>query len=809
MKPVQFNRLKIYIFLLLTFIAGTFKCLGESLDKLAENFESPPMEYRSYVWWHWMGSNFSKEGISKDLEAMKEAGIAGATIINLTSGVQESHVPIKNTPWPEQTYRSKAYWEAMRFAASEAKRLGLKLGLQNTPGYSTTGGPWITEESGMQKIVFSETKAEGEKHLKLTLPRPEGPVYKGWGSFGKQATFYRDIGVFAVPENAPGVEQILDITKHMDSSGELNWAAPKGSWRIYRIGHAPTMSNPHPLPDDLIGKAFESDKMNRAVAEFHWKNILEPLKEHLGEFLGDSFTHILIDSYEAGNQDWTPGFREEFIRTEGYDPLPWIALRLSGSKSDDLKKFSQDYKNAVSEMFIENGWKTARKMIHEAGLQFFFEPYHGPFNTSKSTSIPDIPMGEFWTHGKGRISDEIVAAAKKYGKKIVGAEAFTSRPEFSHYTEDPAFLKLSADGAFISGANLLFLHHWVHQPFNDKYQPGMGMGWWGTHFGRHQTWIKPGKAFFMYLARCQMLLQQGEFVSSSASTQHRSAPDFEIYFVANQSNAKKTFNLILKNAKQNPEFWDPEKGSIRMAAFSRDSQESAHVEFELEAGKSVFLIHPKKETKAYAKRRLPSIQVVKQSEEPVEGAWDVAFSPKLDKPFFLKIPELLDFASSENPSVKYFSGTAVYKKNVQIKSVDIAKNKRVLLELGELHDIAEVSVNGEPPIVLWSPPYTEDITGFLKSGTNELEISVTNNWANRLIGDEQHQADMEYAKDRGVKIGKPIASFPEWLLKGENRPTKERKTFSTWNYFRKDSPLYPAGLLGPVKIIRQEVKELP
>ena len=80
--------------------------------ELSGNFREPPMEYRPFVWWHWMGSNFSKLGIRKDLEAMKACGIAGATIFNLASAVQESHRPIENNPWPEQTYRSEAYWEA-------------------------------------------------------------------------------------------------------------------------------------------------------------------------------------------------------------------------------------------------------------------------------------------------------------------------------------------------------------------------------------------------------------------------------------------------------------------------------------------------------------------------------------------------------------------------------------------------------------------------------------------------------------------------------------------------------------------------
>ena len=139
----------------------------EPLQILAKEFKEPPMKYRPYVWWHWMGSNFSKEGIRKDLEAMKEAGIGGATIFNLASAVQESHKPIDNNPWPEQTYRSKAYWDAMEYAVSEASRLGLKLGLQNTPGYSTTGGPWVTEERGMQMIVSSKQTITGGKKVQI------------------------------------------------------------------------------------------------------------------------------------------------------------------------------------------------------------------------------------------------------------------------------------------------------------------------------------------------------------------------------------------------------------------------------------------------------------------------------------------------------------------------------------------------------------------------------------------------------------------------------------------------------------------
>lgn len=100
----------------------------ETLQSMAAKFSSPGQEYGPHVWWQWMGPNFSKEGITKDLEAMKECGIGGATIFNLTSSVQESHFPMENNPWPLQTYRSDAYWDAMEHTMKEARRLGLKIG---------------------------------------------------------------------------------------------------------------------------------------------------------------------------------------------------------------------------------------------------------------------------------------------------------------------------------------------------------------------------------------------------------------------------------------------------------------------------------------------------------------------------------------------------------------------------------------------------------------------------------------------------------------------------------------------------------
>lgn len=486
---------------------------------LEEDFRDPPVTARPYVWWHWMGPNFSKEGITKDLEAMKASGIGGATILNITSSVQNNAAPTGNNPWPEQTFRGPAYWDAVRHAAAEAARLGLELGMHNTPGYSTTGGPWIDEERSMQKLFWSSVELEGGKQVTVKLPRPTLRM--------PHSTFYRDIAVLAVPAGVPvvPVKQIRDVTSHCTAAGELEWDAPAGSWIVYRLGHGSMMRPPTPVPDDLQGKALEVDKMSIVQTRFHWTNVIEPMRQELGPLLGTSLRHLLIDSYEAGIQNWTPSFREEFVRRKGYDPLPWLMTMSALTRSDNptnkardrviesevqTERFEWDYRDVVAALFHEHGWKPAADMIHAAGCTLQWEPYAGPFDTPAGAALADLPMGEFWAHTAGGAGPALIGAARAAGRRMIGAEAFSGAPFASRWTEAPAMLRLSGDGALSAGVNHLVLHHWVHQPFDDRYKPGLGMGWWGTHFGRHQTWAELGKEFYRYLGRCQALLQRGE-----------------------------------------------------------------------------------------------------------------------------------------------------------------------------------------------------------------------------------------------------------------------------------------------------------
>jgi hypothetical protein len=192
---------------------------------------------------------------------------------------------------------------------------------------------------------------------------------------------------------------------------------------------------------------------------------------------------------------------------------------------------------------------------------------------------------------------------------------------------------------------------------------------------------------------------------------------------------------------------------------------------------------------------LPAM-VVEDVPAPAEvtGSWEVLFQEGRGAPAKTTFDKLISWPDSKDKGIKYFSGTAVYRKTIDIPAERFGENRSILLDLGSVKEIAEVRLNGQDLGILWKAPFRVDVTKAAKAGENELEVRVTNLWANRLIGDEQYPDDCQWD-------GTHLKQWPEWMLKGQPRPVKERLTFTTWKHWKKDSPLQPSGLLGPVKLL--------
>jgi len=184
----------------------------------------------------------------------------------------------------------------------------------------------------------------------------------------------------------------------------------------------------------------------------------------------------------------------------------------------------------------------------------------------------------------------------------------------------------------------------------------------------------------------------------------------------------------------------------------------------------------------------------------LEGAWELCFPPNWGAPACVKLDKLISWTEHPDSGVKYFSGTATYKKSFDHKSAIGNPQSKIFLDLGAMKNIAEVKLNGKDLGILWKPPFRVEVTGVLRDGANELEVRVTNLWPNRLIGDEQLPEDREWD-------GIHLKAWPQWLLEGKPSPTG-RFTFTTWHHWTKDAELLPSGLLGPVQL-RTAVKIAP
>jgi hypothetical protein len=799
---------------LLTACSETQDRATESLETLAAQFAAPPDRYKPQAYWFWLGSNFSKEGMTLDLEAMKAAGIGGVVVFNAPSWLDT----LRN-PHRDQRYRSPKYWDAFGHALSEARRLGMIVGIHNAPGWSVTGGPWISPDDGMKAVAYSKTAVSGRsgQMARIALPNPKAATVA--------APYFRDVAVIAAPAGRDSLTEtdLIDLSSAIDDDGNLEWATPEGEWTVYRIGYCPTFRHTHPTPEDVQEASLEVDKMDRAATERHWQNVIAPYVEKFGEYIGNTFYHLWIDSYEAGEQNWSPTFRDDFRRLKNYDPVPQLVLadlagvnifnrdstgfRLRDNVGDTAtRRFAADCIDVARTLFMEC-FALGRALVNRAGFQLSWEPYSSvgatPFDVAAGVAVADIPVTEFWVHSRDVAEGDLIAyAAAEAGKHIVAAEAFTGMEATCRFNETPAMLKRPADMGFNYGVNRYFVHAWAHNPLPDKYRPGFTFAHYGTHFTRHQTWFEPGKAFFAYLARCQMLLQQGRFVERNDEVLHRATPDADIYFVRNTGDATEK-RIVVPATGVEPEVWDAYRAEIRTPDNCLTTGDSTTVALQMTRNESLFVVVPRQRTH-YAKRR--TVAVVQIAADTLRNVWQVRFVPATDEqPFERRLDTLIDWSRQSSPEIRYFSGTAHYETTVAVAAADLAADRRVTLDLGAVADLAVVAVNGTPCDTLWYPPFTADITDALHTGENQLQISVTNTWVNRLIGDEQYPEDFDW-EVRAQNGQRAMKALPDWALNDAPRPVPQRKTFTPWYFYDKNADLLPAGLLGDVRLVKSAVK---
>ena len=699
-----------------------------------------------------------------------------------------------------------------------------------------------------------------------------------------------DFTTEATAADAVSLNDIIDLTEHVDAAGRLSWKIPKGRWRILRFGYTLTGKENHPASREATG--LEVTKIDRdAFADF-LNYYLDTYRQATGGLMGQrGVRYLLIDSYEAGWETWTPRMAEEFQRRRGYDMLPWMPV-LTGQiveSAERSEEFLFDWRTTIGELIEECMYDNAARIAHERGLQTYFESHENGrlylVDGMSAKSKADIPMAAMWTVVPGTQATnssasmaesdirESASVAHLYGRKFVACESMTANGHVvGAYTFYPGNLKPTADLELASGVNRFVIHESAHQPVDDK-RPGLGLGQYGQWFNRHETWASMAKPWTDYLARSCYLLQQGQNVAdilyyygeddvvtslfahqhpkvpagfnfdylnkeallqlvgfdgecfttpagsryrwlvvsdkcrhmSQAVQQkldslrqlgapiiderrqsmaealrditpdvaaadmadlrfvHRSLTGTEIYWLNNRRSEPRHVDLVFRVAGLEPSLWHAETGATDPVSYEiRDGQ--TVVSFDMLPYDAVFVVFSGKPK-----------SVSHHVEEARGGArlltlnspWTVQFDEQWGAPREVVFPKLMSYTDSDDPGIRYYSGTAVYRTTFNLRNQGGAK---AFLDLGRVACMAQVFLNGHDLGVLWKEPYRVDVTDALIDGENQLEVRVVNQWVNRIIGDEQPDCQRRYT----------------------HTPTK---------FYRADSPLLPAGLLGPVSIV--------
>jgi hypothetical protein len=297
---------------------------------------------------------------------------------------------------------------------------------------------------------------------------------------------------------------------------------------------------------------------------------------------------------------------------------------------------------------------------------------------------------------------------------------------------------------------------------------------------------------------------------------HRSTADEDIYFVSNSAMEREGFTARFRvGPGRVPSFWHPENGSVTKCHVYETGKGFVRLPLDLPPASSVFVVFRKGEHadhlvgieartadetpdragpaievldlesgKVSTLVRRPGTYVLKTAsgrsgqivvdqvpaEQIVGGPWQLSFPEGRGAPESLSLDDLTDWTEHSDPGVRYFSGTATYRKQFALSDAAARGGGPIILDLGSVREVAEVTVNGRNAGLLWKQPYRIDIAPFTKAGGNQLEVSVTNLWNNRIVGDLQSDADRDFTR------------------------TNLKSKFSA------KSPLLPSGLTGPVKL---------
>lgn len=485
---------------------------------------------------------------------------------------------------------------------------------------------------------------------------------------------------------------------------------------------------------------------------------------------GPAFGRYPYQMKQRGDRFFTEGINSSLLHVYIHQPFEDREPGLDAWFGNEF-----DRKNTwFSQMDVFTGYLKRCNFMLQRGDYVADVAYFIGEDAPKMTGIctPELPAGYSFDYINGevllqRASVEdgriVLPSGMKY-RLLVLPQLETMRPEILQKIKE-----LLQAGACVIGPAPKYSPSLSDYPAADRKVQALASELWGDQTESVRT-IGKGR-LFMPATSLQPVLEALNVkpdmrVNSGTPVLfiHRATDEGDIYFISNQSETPVDINPSFRVAGKLPELWNPLTAEIRLLPEFTCADGVTTVPVRLEGFESSFIIFRKKGTPAKTTARNYPVKEVLAT---VSSPWQVDFEKgKRGPEEAVTFPALQDWTESTDPSIRYFSGKAIYTNRI---TLDELPQKALYLDLGKVMVMAKVKINGQYVGGVWTTPYRLPVGDFLRKGENLIEVEVVNNWRNRLIGD---------------------ASLPE----------KERGTWTNVNPWNADSPLQSSGLIGPVEI---------
>ena len=655
------------------------------------------------------------------------------------------------------------------------------------------------------------------------------------------------------PRYAPGeladFSRVIDLTSMLAVDGTVSWQkAPQGKWLVLRFLSVSNGGHTKHGRKEALG--LECDKLSVEGARLQWQSYIKPVIDSICAH-GGVLQGICMDSHEAGPQNWTAGFEDEFRRLRGYDMrkyLPVMAGFVVGSV-EESDQFLYDLRRTISDLITDRYYGEMNRLCHtekqigegmsEACLTLTAQAVGGALcmagDAIEVKKLVDKPQAEFWgyqTEGNYDIKD-CSSSVHLYGKLIASGEAFTD-VTYKHTLAD---IKNLADYAYCFGINELVVCAVAYQPWLDnRLNTANGRQY---VLNRKNTLWPMSRPFWDYQTRCSWMMRQGQPVSDlciylgdnvpmrimshrlpdlpqgydfdafttdallhrmtakdgriclpdgvnyrmmilpsegQLTTQarqqinllrrqgaviydpqtdsrtltevlhdagiqpdvetphgerlyfaHRRTADEDIYFLNNHSDLPIEGTFSFATIADVAELWDPVSGEKHHLATTRSNGRNT-IQLSMAPRESFFIVFGSGNQQPDSQTANTQVIHVSPSE------WVVSFDTKMGGPAeTIRMQTLGDWTQSDDPRIKYFSGTVTCKSSFKMPHYN--RKHRYHLSLPLLNTAAEVIINGQSAGIVWCSPWTVDVSQLLRRGTNHIELRMANCLWNRLVGD--------------------------------------------------------------------------